>query len=325
LFKKAHVKRKEGNELMLLGAVITAAGMSSRMGNFKPLLNIGSISVSQRIITTLKQAGTEVVVVVTGFHADELEHHLAQNQVMFLRNDYPESTEMFDSAVIGLKYLYPQCSRILFSPVDVPLFTTDTIKELLITPGDIIVPTYEGQPGHPILISSTVAQKVCHMNNAPGGLCKTLQQCGHISYVEVPDKGILHDMDTPEDFEALLAYHNHQILRPVVDIKLAGENYFFDSRIAMLLFLINYTHSMLSACKQMQISYSSGWKLINNSEKELGFPLVNRWQGGTKGGRTTLTAEGFDLLTRYKNFSIELQKKAAELFITYFDSIFKQK
>lgn len=69
---------------MVLGAVITAsAGMSSRMGNFKPLLNIGSISVAQRIITTLKQAGADIVVVVTGFHADELEHHLAQNQVMF--------------------------------------------------------------------------------------------------------------------------------------------------------------------------------------------------------------------------------------------------
>ena len=82
---------------------------------------------------------------------------------------------------------------------------------------------------------------------------------------------------------------------------------------------------MLSACKQMQISYSSGWNLINNSEKELGFPLVKRWQGGTKGGRTTLTVEGVDLLTRYRNFSIELQKKAAELFIPYFDSIFKKK
>ena len=55
---------------MVLGAVITAAGMSSRMGDFKPLLNIGAISVSQRIITTLKQAGKEIIVVVTGFHAD---------------------------------------------------------------------------------------------------------------------------------------------------------------------------------------------------------------------------------------------------------------
>ena len=37
---------------MQVGAVIVAAGMSSRMGDFKPLLNIGSISIAQRIVAT---------------------------------------------------------------------------------------------------------------------------------------------------------------------------------------------------------------------------------------------------------------------------------
>lgn len=95
---------------------------------------------------------------------------------------------MFDSAVIGLKYLYPQCSRILFSPVDVPLFTADTIKELLITPGDIIVPTYEGQPGHPVLISGTMAQKVCHMK-APAVFVKPCSNADIYRMSKSPIKG----------------------------------------------------------------------------------------------------------------------------------------
>ena len=47
---------------MKTGAVIVAAGMSSRMGEFKPMLNIGSISVAQRVIATLKQAGVNRIV-----------------------------------------------------------------------------------------------------------------------------------------------------------------------------------------------------------------------------------------------------------------------
>ena len=44
---------------MQLGAVIVAAGMSSRMGAFKPMLQIGSVSVAQRIIAKFRQAGVK--------------------------------------------------------------------------------------------------------------------------------------------------------------------------------------------------------------------------------------------------------------------------
>ena len=53
---------------MTIGAVITAAGMSSRMGDFKPMMNIGSISIAHRVIATLKQAGAELVVVKLSSH-----------------------------------------------------------------------------------------------------------------------------------------------------------------------------------------------------------------------------------------------------------------
>ena len=42
---------------MQTAALIVAAGMSSRMGDFKPMLSIGSISVAQRVVATFQQAG----------------------------------------------------------------------------------------------------------------------------------------------------------------------------------------------------------------------------------------------------------------------------
>ena len=116
---------------MKAGALIVAAGMSSRMGEFKPMLNIGSISIAQRVVATFQQAGVDRIVMVTGFNASVLEHHLSGNGVVFLRNEAYETTHMFDSACIGLRYLKDKCDRILFTPVDIPLFTAATVQALL--------------------------------------------------------------------------------------------------------------------------------------------------------------------------------------------------
>ena len=103
---------------MQIGAVIVAAGMSSRMGDFKPMLNIGSITIAQRIVATFHQAGITRIAVVTGYNAPLLERHLANCGLVFLRNENYETTQMFDSAKIGLNYMRDKCDSILFTPVD---------------------------------------------------------------------------------------------------------------------------------------------------------------------------------------------------------------
>ena len=116
---------------MTTAALITAAGMSSRMGDFKPMLNVGSISIAQRVVATFQQAGVEKIVMVTGYNAVMLERHLAGNGIVFLRNEAYETTQMFESVCIGLRYLKNKCDRVLFTPVDIPLFTADTVQKLL--------------------------------------------------------------------------------------------------------------------------------------------------------------------------------------------------
>ena len=96
---------------MTTGALIVAAGMSSRMGEFKPMLNIGSISIAQRVIATFQQAGVDKIVMVTGYNATQLERHLSGLGVIFLRNENYEHTQMFDSVRIGLDSPPPPCRR----------------------------------------------------------------------------------------------------------------------------------------------------------------------------------------------------------------------
>ena len=134
--------------------------------------------------------------------------------------------------------------------------------------------------------------------------------------------GVLHDADTPEDYRALLKYHNEQLVRPVLSVSLAREKVFFDSRAAMLLQLIDETQSVRSACQRMQMSYSGGWNVIRRLESQLSRTLIRRSQGGAGGGKSSLTEDGKLLLERYTAYSDALRDQAGSLFDRYFEGLF---
>lgn len=303
---------------MRIGAVIVAAGMSSRMGDFKPMLNIGSISIAQRIVATFHQAGVERIVVVTGYNAQQLERHLANNGIVFLRNENYAATQMFDSARIGLSYLKDKCDRILFTPVDIPLFTAMTVATLLQSKAELACPVCMGKTGHPLLIGSSLLDAIL-ADAGEGGLQGAIRRCGaEMTKIPVDDAGILHDADTPEDYRALLEYHNEQLIRPEISISLSRERPFFDERTAMLLALVDETKSVRTACQRMQISYSGSWNIIHALESQLHFPLLERSQGGANGGESRLTEKGKRLVECYQGYAQRLRQDAAELFEEYF-------
>ncbi|MDO5111335.1 MAG: NTP transferase domain-containing protein [Clostridia bacterium] len=303
---------------MKIGAVITAAGMSSRMGEFKPMLLLGAISTAQRIVSTLQQAGADPVVVITGNQAETLEHHLAKTGVIFLRNESYAHTDMFASARLGLAYLKDKCDRVLFTPVDVPLYTADTVKRLLQADGDMVVPVCAGTTGHPVLFSAAAIQRLlCYTGDE--GLRGAVKEAGLTPVsIAVKDAGVLYDMDTPTDYAQMLAYHNNQLLRPVLDVRLSREADFFGANTARFLSLIEETHSVRTACERMGISYSKAWMLLHDIERNYGAPAVLRKRGGKAGGASALTEEGRKLLDRYTKFDAACKAAAASLFEDYF-------
>ncbi len=306
---------------MKTGAVIAAAGISSRMGDFKPMVQLGSISIIHRQIHTLKQGDVDPIVIVTGYRAEELEKHVAKLGVICVKNEDYESTQMLDSAKIGFSYIADKCGRCFFMPVDVPLFTANTLDLLMEQQGCAVVPVTDGEEGHPILLSVDVLKKVIKYSGG-GSLADAVESCcGHRTRVNVEDPGILHDVDTEEDFSMLVAFHNEQMFRPSISLRLCREEVFFGSGTAQLLTLLKNTGSVLTACKEMNISYSKAWKMINSAEKELGFPIVDRKHGGREGGGTMLTPSGEDVLSRFYAMEKEAKDDVQRLFQKYFGDI----
>ncbi|MBP5383990.1 MAG: NTP transferase domain-containing protein, partial [Lachnospiraceae bacterium] len=70
----------------VIAGVILAAGMSSRMGQFKPMLSIGDTTFIKRIIHNMHLAGIQEILVVTGANRDELAAHLEGESVRLLFN-----------------------------------------------------------------------------------------------------------------------------------------------------------------------------------------------------------------------------------------------
>ena len=308
---------------MEIAALIVAAGMSSRMGDFKPMLSIGSITIAQRVVATFHQAGIEKIVMVTGYQAVTLERHLSGSGVIFLRNDHYETTQMFDSVKIGLKYLMDKCDRVLFTPVDVPLFTAETVRRLLDANAVLACPVCDGQQGHPLLISAALLPKILS-DCGEQGLKGAVSRCGTaMTAVAVNDPGTLRDADTPEDYSALVEYHNSQLIRPVVSVSLNREMPFFDRRTAMLLMLIDETSSVRAAGQRMQLSYSSCWNMIRTLEGQLNCSLIERNQGGAGGSQSRLTQRGHTLLERYAAFSQRIREDTDALYAEYFGGLFE--
>lgn len=68
---------------------------------------------------------------------------------------------MFESVKIGLSYLKDKCDAVLLTPVDIPLFTAQTVRDLMDSGAKPACPVCNGQIGHPNLIHVSLIDEFC--------------------------------------------------------------------------------------------------------------------------------------------------------------------
>ncbi|MCI8517194.1 MAG: NTP transferase domain-containing protein [Hungatella sp.] len=293
------------------GAVLVAAGLSSRMEAFKPMLPFGNSTISRHMVTMLKDMGIDPVVVVTGYRGDELREHLFFTGVRFIKNERFRETQMFDSVQLGIQSISGDCERLLILPIDLPAIMPDTIRQQLMIDAPIIRTVCRGEPGHPIMLWSEVAESL-RGYEGPGGLRGAIEHSGiAITNLEVDDEGIYRDLDTREQYQELLDW-NYQRgqgypVRPQTQVRLTASQPFYGPGTQQLLNWIGQTGSLQEACAHMDISYSKGRKMVKQLEQQLGFPVVQRWTGGSGGGGSVLTEKGEKLMEAYENMVAEIQ------------------
>lgn len=191
---------------MKSAAIIVAAGLSSRMGKFKPLLPFNDEPAIVYLIKKFLKAGVDHVIIITGHRSEDLRVACSNlDGLTFIKNEAYATTQMLDSAIIGIQKAQALAvNHILFTPVDVPLIAQETIQSVLEAQGKIVMPTYRGQPGHPLKIDRDCFNAIIDFKGQNGMKGAIDALATSVVYLEVEDAFIFKDMDTPEDYRALL-------------------------------------------------------------------------------------------------------------------------
>jgi molybdenum cofactor cytidylyltransferase len=198
----------------MIFAVIPAGGRSGRMGRPKLALPLGGQTVLQWVIQALAQTGVDKTLVVIGPNVPELQN-LAESagaQTCLLSEP---TLDMRATVLAGLDWLECRYHPVsedawLLIPGDHPTLDARVVQQLIEArlrhpTSSIILPSFRGQRGHPALIDWKHRAGMAAMPAGQGLNSYLRQHSQETLEVSVDSPEVLADLDTPEDYQQLLA------------------------------------------------------------------------------------------------------------------------
>jgi molybdenum cofactor cytidylyltransferase len=192
---------------MQVVGVVLAAGESRRMGRLKALLPFGTCTVIEQVVRALRQGGLDRISVVLGHRAEEIAAVLHPLPVHILYNAMYQQG-MTTSVQVALREIVPVPDAYLLALVDQPHISPGPaqllVQAFIHARKGIIIPTYQGKRGHPILLASRYREAVLALGPDQGLNVVTRGHPDDTLEVPVANDDILRDMDYPAEYEAEL-------------------------------------------------------------------------------------------------------------------------
>jgi molybdenum cofactor cytidylyltransferase len=192
-----------------LAGVILAAGASQRMGRPKAGLRFDGKTFFARVLEGLTAASLDPIVVVVGAHRAALTGALGSPDVIVNRDPARGQISSLRLALRHLSAPGGAASGAVIALVDHPLVAGSTVAALVraaqAADQPILVPTYRGRRGHPVVFMRAVWDELLATPDERGARAVVRRDPGRVCEVPVDDAGILVDVDTPADMAALLA------------------------------------------------------------------------------------------------------------------------
>ena len=192
--------------------VVLAAGLSSRMGTSKPLLRFDGKTALQLVLDAGTRGGCESAIVVVGHEAERVrrQHREFDDRVEWIVNADPGGPQL-RSLQLALATAPSSFAAFFIHLVDYPLASTKVYCSLLeaikADPDQhtVFIPSIDRRRGHPILCRWVVAKKLLALPS--DRTARDVINSEAIAYVATNNAGVTRDMDTPDDYEALLALY----------------------------------------------------------------------------------------------------------------------
>jgi molybdenum cofactor cytidylyltransferase len=199
----------------MITAIVLAAGLSTRMGQSKPLLPFGQRTVIEHILSTLQECPLDAILIVTGHEREALERRLAGWPIRTIFNPQFATGEMLSSIQIGLRSTPDQTAAALIVLGDQPALERSVVEQVVAAyrrgAGSIVIPSHQLRRGHPLLIDRRHWAEILALRDGQTLRDFFREAAGAILHVEVATAGVLRDMDTPVDYRReLVAYLSQQ-------------------------------------------------------------------------------------------------------------------
>ncbi len=191
-----------------VGAVILAAGGSSRLGQPKQLLTFRGETLIRRVVRAATEAGCEPVLVVVGETGDALRGELPSASVTFLEN--PNWQRGPGTSIHrGVERLPNSVDAVVLLACDQPFVDATIIRKLIAahetTGKPIVASSYADTLGGPALFHRSKFKELSALPDAMGAKSLITKQPGDVASIAFEAGEI--DIDTPEDFERLKENH----------------------------------------------------------------------------------------------------------------------
>jgi molybdenum cofactor cytidylyltransferase len=193
------------------GAVVLAAGMSSRMGEAKQLLRLGENTLLGQVLENVRSSRGKEIVLVLGHEAERIKERISTDNLSVVINESYQQG-MGTSLRAGLAALPAGVDAALIVLADQPFVLPRTLDLLMEaytrSSAQILIPTFKGFRGNPVLLDRSVFSEVMALTGDIG--CRAIfgNHLEGIVKVPVEDIGILLDMDSKDDFELLNDFRN---------------------------------------------------------------------------------------------------------------------
>ncbi len=193
-----------------ISAIVLAAGRSTRMGDAnKLLLDLRGEPMILRTVSAVRASKVTGTIVVTGHEAGAVTQALDGQAVTFVHNPR-YAVGISTSLKAGMSALPADCDGVLVCLGDMPAVTGQSIANLIdaFNPAEsrcIIVPTYQGKRGNPVLFAHAYFEDMLHTEGDTGARALLSAYADAVYEVEMDDAGVLADADTPAAFAALEA------------------------------------------------------------------------------------------------------------------------
>ncbi|MEA2431810.1 MAG: hypothetical protein QOI19_2283 [Thermoleophilaceae bacterium] len=187
---------------MTVGGLVLAAGGSKRFGGPKQLAELDGRPLLEHVLISMAAAPLDRVVVVLGSHADEVRAqvplHGAEPVVCA---EWEEGLgASLRAGVAALK----RCDAVVVALGDQPRLSSEAVARVVSQRGadeQAVRATYNGVPGHPILLERDVLARVPSLRGEAGA--RELLHGVPLREVACDGLGSPDDVDTPEALAAL--------------------------------------------------------------------------------------------------------------------------